>query len=70
MRALNHRLPMPVWIVLFMTLSQTAEAIAPTREGAMIFILPMMAYPAALGLSGLARFWMWAARRSNPEAFS
>jgi hypothetical protein len=60
----------PVWIALFMTLSLTSEAIAPMREGAMIFILPMMAYPAALGLSGLARFWMWAGRRSYPEAFN
>jgi hypothetical protein len=60
----------PVWIALFMTLAQTAEAIAPMREGAMIFILPMMVYPAALGLSGLARFWMWAGRRSYPEAFN
>jgi hypothetical protein len=48
----------------------TADKITPMREGAMIFMLPMMAFPVALGLSGLARFWMWAARRSNPEAFN
>ena len=37
-----------------------------TREANMIFLLPMMAFPVVLGLSGFARFWMWVARRSNP----
>ena len=39
------------------------------REAGMIFLLPMRAFPVVLGLSGFARFWMWAGRRSKPEAF-
>jgi hypothetical protein len=31
----------------------------------MVFMLPMMIFPGALALSGLARLWMWAVRLSG-----
>jgi hypothetical protein len=57
------------WVALFLAIANLAEKLAPMREAGMIFLLPIMAFPVVLGLSGFARFWMWAARRSNPEAF-
>jgi hypothetical protein len=57
------------WVVLFFAIANFAEKLAPMREAGMIFMLPMMTFPVVLGLSGFARFWMWAARRSNPAAF-
>jgi hypothetical protein len=57
------------WVALFLAIANLAEKLAPMREAGMIFILPMMAFPVALALSGFARFWMWVARRSNPGAF-
>jgi hypothetical protein len=55
-----------VWFALLLTVVAVADAISPMREGTMIFMLPMMLYPMALGLSGFARLWRWAWRRSIP----
>jgi hypothetical protein len=55
------------WVVLFFAIANLAEKLAPMREAGMVFILPMMAFPVVLGLSGVARLWMWAARRSDTQ---
>ncbi len=44
-----------VWIVVFILLLATVDKVDPLREGAMIFMLPMMTYPIGLVISGLVR---------------
>jgi len=44
-----------VWLALFLALPAFSEAVAPVREGLMVFLVPMMVYPTALVLSGVAR---------------
>lgn len=46
------------WAALFMTLGALPQ-IAALREGAMVYLLPFMVYPAALGISGLLRGFLW-----------
>ena len=53
------------WVVLFLAIANLAEALAPMREGGMIYMLPMMAFPVCLGLSGVARFWKWVVTRQG-----
>ncbi len=44
-----------VWIVLMSLLVGVADSLQNLREGTMVFLLPFMVYPIALGVSGLAR---------------
>jgi len=44
-----------VWIVVFVLLLATVDKVERLREGAMIFMLPMMTYPIGLVISGLVR---------------
>jgi hypothetical protein len=44
-------------LFLFAVLAATADALAPLREDALVFMAPMMLYALALGLSGLVRFF-------------
>jgi hypothetical protein len=48
------------WFLLFVAFAAIANGLQPMHEGAMIFLLPMMVYPAALALSGVIRLVMWA----------
>jgi hypothetical protein len=54
------------WAALFMTLGALPQVVA-LRDGAMVYLLPFMAYPAALGVSGLLRgvLWLRARRRAG-----
>ena len=61
---LGATLSFPSWIVLFLILGGTATKVANLREGATIFVLPMMVYPAALAISGLIRLWAMHRRSS------
>ena len=45
----------PCWIGVFVVLGYTATRVGQLREGAMIFMLPMMIYPIALTVSGVVR---------------
>jgi hypothetical protein len=38
------------------------------HEGAMIFLLPMMVFGGALGLSGIVRFVRWASAPAKSDA--
>jgi hypothetical protein len=54
------------WLALFVVLAAAVNAIEPMREGAMVFMLPMMIFAGgAIVLSGLARLWTWAVHRST-----
>lgn len=44
-----------VWFVVFVLLMATVDKVEPLREGAMIFMLPMVTYPLGLLISGLVR---------------
>lgn len=44
-----------VWIVLLSVLVAAADALQHLRESTMVFLLPFMVYPVALGVSGLLR---------------
>jgi hypothetical protein len=44
-----------VWIVLMSVLVGVADSLQNLRESTMVFLLPFMVYPIALGVSGLAR---------------
>lgn len=44
-----------VWIIVFVLLLATVDHVEPLREGAMIFMVPMMTYPVGLLISGLVR---------------
>jgi hypothetical protein len=46
------------WAALFMTLGGLPQVVA-LRESAMVYLLPFMVYPAALGVSGLLRLVLW-----------
>ena len=53
------------WLALFAILSAAADKVAPMREGAMVFMLPMMIFGGAIALSGFARLWIWAVHRAT-----
>jgi hypothetical protein len=52
------------WAILFVTLGVLPQVTA-LRESAMIYILPIMVYPAALALSGLVRAFLWLRQRQR-----
>jgi hypothetical protein len=52
----------PCWIAVFVILGGAATQVGHLREGAMIFLLPMMIYPIALTVSGVVRLMVRAAR--------
>jgi len=57
------------WFLLFVAFGAVANAMQPMGEGAMIFLLPMMVYPAALALSGVVRLVKWASTAGlNPQS--
>ena len=56
-----------VWIIVFGILVVTAEVVGPVGEAGLIFIVPMMMYPIALGISGLVRLEGFLNRRP-PES--
>ena len=62
---LGATLSFPSWIVLFLVLGGTATKVANLREGATIFVLPMMVYPAALAIAGLIRLVTWGLGRKS-----
>jgi hypothetical protein len=55
------------WMALFITFAATANAIEPMREGAMVFLLPMMIFAGALPLSGIVRLIRWAFRAPSAQ---
>ena len=56
---LNTLLTILAWILLLGALSATGDAVPNGRigEGGMVLMLPMMAFPVALLLSGVFRWW-------------
>jgi uncharacterized membrane protein YhaH (DUF805 family) len=44
-----------VWIVVFVVLAATADAVGPIGEAGLIFVVPIMTYPIALVIAGLVR---------------
>jgi len=56
------------WTLLLIVFGAVANAIEPMHEGAMIFLLPMMVFGGALGLSGIVRFVRWASAPAKSDA--
>jgi len=54
-----------VWLAVFTVLVQTADALKPMRESAMVFLLPSLLFPPALLVSGLVR-WSRRGRDRQP----
>ena len=52
---LGAALSSSVWVALLTALANIANAIEPVREGAMVFLLPMMLFGAGVILSGIVR---------------
>lgn len=52
---------LPCWIAVFVILGAAATQAGNLREGAMVFLLPMMIYPIALAVSGVVRIMVRAA---------
>lgn len=52
------------WAALFVTLGSLPQVEA-LHEGAMVYLLPFMVYPAALGVSGLLRLVLWLRARQR-----
>jgi hypothetical protein len=50
------------WFVLFLVTSATTDIMSNQPDVQIGFILPLMAYPAAMALSGLIRFLQWLGR--------
>lgn len=50
------------WFVLFLVTAATTDILSDQPDIVMVFLLPLMAYPAAMALSGLIRFLRWLAR--------
>jgi hypothetical protein len=46
------------WAALFLALGALPQVVA-LRDGAMVYLLPFTVYPAALGVSGLLRGFLW-----------
>jgi hypothetical protein len=65
---LGALLSAPSWIVMTVLLANVADSVARLREGLMIFMLPAMAYPIALAISGLIRLVIWTRRRTPAVA--
>jgi hypothetical protein len=49
------------WVVIFVAVGET-PGLKVLREGAMVYLLPMMIYPVAVGVSGLIRVARWRKR--------
>lgn len=62
----NATVSFALWMIIFVLMSATA-GIARMREGVMVFMAPMMLYPAALALSGLCRLGVRRWRASAAE---
>jgi len=50
------------WFVLFLVTGATTDIVSDQPDVQIGFILPLMAYPAAMALSGLIRFLQWLRR--------
>jgi len=50
---------LPAWLLLFVALASTSEAVTPRGfgEGAMVFLLPMEVFPVMLVISGVVRLF-------------
>lgn len=66
----NAVLALVVWVLLLGALTGTAEGLRPKSigEGGMIFMLPMMAFPVFLLISGVVHFMRTRAAGPRPSA--
>ena len=53
------------WVVTFVAVGAT-PGVKALREGAMVYLLPMMIYPLAVAISGVIRAVRWRKRRVQP----
>lgn len=54
-----------VWMVVFGAIAAAVSAVEPLGAGSLVFLLPFMMYPVALGISGLVRFEGFISGRSR-----